>query len=170
MIMGNSNASINNMATKVKLNTEGVELSNIPEGSPLNKNFGWGLSSVKADVNSKLNLGIHGIAYLEAGFTQQLTPRHTLYAGIFGEYNVYSLATNSTSSTTMIEYEPLVEEIIEDKPYYHLRYNPAAQLSVGGAKSTYFLSAGITVRIGFILNRRATKRNDRLFNVRYFQY
>jgi hypothetical protein len=169
MITGSSDASIENMSTKAKLHYENVEISNTTEDEMFNKNFGWGLNNVNENVNSKLELGINGVAYLEAGFTQQLTPRYILYAGIFGEYNVYSLATNSTSST-MIEYEPLAEEIIDDKPYYHLRYNPAAQLSVGGAKSTYFLSAGITVRIGFILNRRATKRNDRLFNVRYFQY
>jgi hypothetical protein len=169
MIMGNSDASINNMSTKAKLNIEDVEISNLPNDNPLNKNFGWGLSNKSDNVNSKLALGFNGIAYLEAGFTQQLTPRYILYAGIFAEYNVYSSVTNSTSST-MIEYEPLAEKVEEDKRYYLLHYNPAAQLPVGGAKSAYFLSAGITVRIGFILNRNATKRNDRLFNVRYFQY
>jgi hypothetical protein len=165
--MGKSDASIQNLATDVKLNTAGTEISDEPKDSPLNKFFGWGLSNVNENVNSKLDLGFSGIGYLEAGFTQQLTSNHTLYAGIFGEYNLYSLFT-STPASVMVEYEPLPEAINGDKPYYHLRYNPAAHLSTSGVKLSYFLSVGVTLRIGFAIGKKAARTNDRLFNIRYF--
>jgi hypothetical protein len=163
--MGNSDASIQNLESDVLL--DNVSISGVPENATL-KYFGWGLSNVNENVNSKLDLGFNGIGYLEAGFTQQLTPKHTLYAGIFGEYNLYSFFTSSPASV-MVEYVPLPEEIIADKPYYHLRYNPAAHLSTSGVKLSHFLSVGITLRIGFAINKKAAKSsNDRLFNIRYF--
>jgi hypothetical protein len=170
--MGSSDASIQNLASTVMINPDNVFLSNLSENDALSKYFGWGLSNVNENVKSKLDLGFSGIGYLEVGFTQQLTPRHTLYAGFFGEYNLYSFFPSSPASV-MVEYEPLPEALPEettvDKPYYHLRYNPAAHLSTSGVKLSHFLSVGVTLRIGFALNKKAAaKTNDRIFNIRYF--
>ncbi|MDR1022085.1 MAG: outer membrane beta-barrel protein [Prevotellaceae bacterium] len=158
-VMGSSDASLKKVTTSALLAEENVP---IDAGAPI-ENYGWGIE-IDNNITSVLNLGFSSVAYLEAGVTQQLTPRHVLYAGIFGEYSIHSVI--GSVSPVMLEYEPLPNP---ERPY-QLRYNPAANVSANSVKSNYFLSFGVTVRIGLTFNKRVTKRNERMFNVHYFQY
>ncbi|MDR1343703.1 MAG: PorT family protein [Prevotellaceae bacterium] len=165
-IMGSSNASFKGLKTSVLLGEEGVDIG---EDSKL-QDLGWGIK-IDNSVTSPLDMGFSSIAYLEAGFTQQLTTRHILYAGVFGEYSIYSVV--GSASSVMLEYEPRrvdVATLGDGEVAYQFRYHPAANVSANNVKSNYFLSFGITVRIGLSFNKRTVRRNERLFNVRYFQY
>ncbi|MDR1416543.1 MAG: hypothetical protein LBJ57_03875, partial [Prevotellaceae bacterium] len=157
-VMGNSNASIR-LITEARLYPENILIN---KDRPI-EDLGWGVT-VNENVDADLRLGFSSAAYLEAGFTQQLTQKYTLYAGFFGEYSLYSIVGSTAS--VMMEYEPVSGQ---DR-YYNFRYNPAANVSTIGVKSNYLLSFGVTVRIGLTFNKRVTQRNERLFNVRYFQY
>ncbi|MDR0414159.1 MAG: outer membrane beta-barrel protein [Prevotellaceae bacterium] len=151
-----------------------IEIDDMPS-------LGWGISDESSgnalNATSKLQLGFSALAYFELGFSQQLTTKHTLYAGVFGEYNLYG-AVGSVSNV-MVEYVPINKSFDQDvggnyfqegeRPYY-FRYHPAANVSGNRVKSTHLLSFGITVRIGLALNGSFFRRNDRLFNVHYFQY
>jgi hypothetical protein len=171
---GSSNASFGGFKTSAVLPHESdPENPTVIEDWPT---LGWGVSEA-GGTTSKLQLGFSALAYFELGFSQQLTTKHTLYAGVFGEYNLYS-AVGSVSDV-MVEYVPINKSFDSDgggdtfqpgeRPYY-FRYHPAANVSGNSVKSTHLLSFGVTVRIGLALNKKASRRNDRLFNVHYFQY
>ncbi|MDR3189154.1 MAG: outer membrane beta-barrel protein [Prevotellaceae bacterium] len=153
-IAGSSNASIKGLAVSGKLAYENVEITEAPPY------LGFG-NKGDVDVKANMDLGLHAVGHLEMGFRQQLTDKYALYAGVFGEYCFYNSAASSSSSALM-EYET------QPAPtYYQLRYNPSASVAGGGAKATYLLSFGVTVRIGFMFRKNIRNRNSRLFDVRY---
>lgn len=141
---------------------------NIPIEAP--KELGFGVT-VDESVKAKLDLGLQAVAYLEAGFKQKLTDKYTLYAGIFGEYSLYSIT--GSAAPTMLEYKMLPvnqSQLEEGASAYQFRYNPSANVTGSNVKTKFPLAFGITVRIGFAFSKRVRQRNDQLFNVRYFQF
>jgi hypothetical protein len=162
-ITGHSDADIKDLTTTAKLVYQGIMIDEPKE-------LGFGVE-VNENVISKLDLGFQAIGYLEVGFKQQLTDKYTLYAGVFGEYCLYSMVGSAAPS--MLEYEMLpvsVEQLLEGAKAYRFRYNPSANVTGSSVKTSYPLSFGITVRLGFSFSKRARQRNDQLFNVRYFQF
>lgn len=163
-ITGNSDANIQGLTTRAKLLFENVSGVDVPT------DLGFGVTTSET-VRSKLSLGFQAIGYFEAGLKQQLTDRYTLYAGFFGEYCLYSVV--GSTSTNMVDYKLLPvnpQQIDAGAKGYQLRYNPSANISGSSVQTRYPLSYGITVRIGFAFSKKISLRNDRLFNVRYFQY
>ncbi|MDR0711536.1 MAG: outer membrane beta-barrel protein [Prevotellaceae bacterium] len=159
-VSGRSNAELYNLATTADLIYENVPVDDYPR---------LGIGTFEKEYSSAtLDLGFQAIGYLELGFKQQLTEKHTLYAGFFGEYCLYN--TINAARPSMLEYEPLpVVDGANDK-LYQFRYNPLANVVSSGVKKTYPLAFGITIRLGYSLVRIPKQRNDRLFNVRYFQF
>ncbi|MDR3366531.1 MAG: outer membrane beta-barrel protein [Prevotellaceae bacterium] len=158
-ITGSSSADIRGLSTK-ELKTY-LWAENVPVNAP--EFLGFGIEADDRGIEANLDLGVQLAGYLEAGFKQQLTDKYTLYAGFFGEYCLYNVA--GTTASNMLEHEILPEE-----RNYRFRYNPSANVKGVGIQSSYFLSFGITVRIGFALSKKVRHRNDQLFNVRYFQF
>jgi hypothetical protein len=171
-ITGHSDADIYGLTTEARPTYQNTVLGG-PEESGGIVQLGFGkLGDEK--VSAKFALGFQAIGYLELGFTQELTDKYTLYAGVFGEYCLYSMVS-SAPAPAMLEYK-MLPEVLEEQPEvlvdkvkaYRFLYNPSANVTGASVEPNYLLSFGITVRIGFTFSKRVRQRNDRLFNILYF--
>jgi hypothetical protein len=168
-VIGSSEANIQSVSATPNYFAENGEV-------PAPPFLGFGVTENLKGVNANLDLGFHGLVYLEAGFKQQLTDQYSLYAGFFGEYCFYS--ATGTSASNMLEHEILPERYEQtwqqvlpaDASAYQYRYKPSANVEGRGVESSYLLSFGITVRISFAFSTKTQRRNDQLFNIRYFQF
>jgi hypothetical protein len=108
------------------------------------------------------SFGFNSAAYLEVGVKQKLVQQYSLYVGIFGEYNLYSII--GSPSENMYEYEPLPEG--ENGNFFNIHYTPASHTSSNSNRMFYPLSFGITVRLSFD-TRRPDPSNNRMLQMRY---
>ena len=126
-----------------------------------------GFGTAGYEQQSSPNFGFGCIGYLEVGLKQQLTQQYGLYAGVFGEYSLYSAVGGA--ATKMFSYIP--ETSSTSNRFYSIRYTPASHASTNPSRSFYPLSFGITLRFSLdVGGRKAKRRNDRIFELRYLDF